>query len=170
MNVIFRTSITLLGCLLFFIWGAVGDALLNIIPCAKTDDKFHLYLPPLTQLLENSFPLNQYYFFFYVSPVFCAAQLIILLLTSSKKPLVASHYFSEGSLLILIFFGLYFGCFVLAVLMPFHLLVATEVGPMTTLNIITSIFDYALWLGVFALLARLIVNWLKEIRITKNKR
>jgi hypothetical protein len=149
-----RLVITILACLMFLVFGAVGDELLNFLPHTKTD-----FLPALTQIVVHSFPLNQYDFFWCVSPVFCAAMFIVLLLTSSKKPIIAPHHFAEGALLVLILFGLYFGCFLLAIIMPFHLLLAAmDNQPMTALNIGTRILNYALWLVVAALVVRLIIN------------
>jgi hypothetical protein len=148
----FRLLITILVCLMYFIWGLVGDELLNISPYR------HQPNPPwLTQFLIDSFPLNRGYFFYRVSTVFCASQLIVLLLTASKKPIIAPHHFAEGTFLVLVLFGLYFGCFVLALIIPFHIMGMSE-GKSTALNIITSVLNYALWLAVFALVGRLIVN------------
>jgi hypothetical protein len=149
----FRLVITILACLLFLVLGSVGDALLNLLPYKNLTS-----LPDPTQLVVRSFPLNEYYFFWRVSPVFCAAMFIVLLLTSSKKPIIAPHHFAEGALLVLVLFGIYFGCFVWTMLAPMSLLMAVTPGPPTILNIVTSVVNYALWLMVLALVVRIIIN------------
>ena len=149
-----RLVITFLACLMFLVFGFAGEEVLNIV--------HHTYrsgipLPPLTLLLMHSFPLNAGCFIGSVFP-FCAAMFIVLLLTSSKKPIIAPHHFAEGALLVLLLFGLYLGCFILAIVMPFHLLGIVMPGAPTILNVVTSVVNYALWLTVLALVVRLIVN------------
>ncbi len=153
----FRLFITILACLLFLVLGWVGDELLNLLPYNNT-----LPLPWITQVVVYSFPLNQYYFFWRVSPVFCAAMFLVLMLTSSKKPIIAPHYFAEGALLVLILFGIYFGCFICAVVAPMGVNMAVTPGTPTILNVVTNIFNYALWLTVIALLGRIIFNQFKK--------
>jgi hypothetical protein len=136
---------------LVLIWGAAGDALMNLMPWSWQ----HKGIPiaSVTSLFMDSFPLNRGFFTLHVSGGFCAAVIAVFLLTSTKRALLPSHCFVEGTLLLLMLFGFCFGALLWAALIPSQLLMATG-GSTSWLEIIVYVLNGSLWIAVFALMAR----------------
>ena len=149
-----RVCITILACLLFLVFGLIGQELPNLL-AIMGDPQHKLYLPGLTWIYREAFPFNCYVFFTASMP-FCAGMIAVLLLSFQSNPATASVKFLERSFIITLLYGIHFGLNLYALLIPHHLLMAM-MNPEKSWNFINVVLDSAnavLWLAVVVLAVR----------------
>jgi len=157
-----RIFIAILICLIFLAFGILGEILRNEFTVAFTESPYRyphgLPLPPLTQAILPSFPLNLGRFYESCYP-FCAAVLVILILTFQSPPIIKPDRFASYCLAICFSFAFYFWLFAIALAQP-YLILLTGIGPEgpqdTILNTFFVVMNCLLWIGAFLLFLRAI--------------
>jgi hypothetical protein len=114
-----RTIITLLMCATFLMFGFLGEELLNVFQVLSRGQE---YLPEMTLLMKESFPINCGFFLFSTFP-FCIAVFVIFLATSQKPPLISRDRFVDYNFIVCLVYALYYAVFLTALVSPYHLLI-----------------------------------------------
>jgi hypothetical protein len=148
-----RVCITILACFLFFVLGAVGEVMPNLF-YGHGYPKDDTVLPSITRFYEASFPINSERFILSSLP-FYAAMIGALLFSFQSNPGTASQKFLEHTLIIVLLYGIHFGCYILALLAPCMLNLGVEMQPWTFLNGTLVVAGIVLWLTVLVLFIRL---------------
>jgi hypothetical protein len=142
---------------MFLVWGLFADEVLNLVAVHLEKES---ELPGVTWVTLRTFPLNNHVFSANVSLAFCGGMMIILLLTFSTKPILAPTRFLECTAIAILLFWVSLGFYLLALVLPFHLLMIEE-RPMTILNYVLEGVTTATWMIVAGLLIRMILIWRK---------
>jgi len=158
-----RIIMTLLMCATFLILGTLGEQLLNLLEFALGKQE---YLPGITLIIRQCFPLNCGFFLYSTLP-FCAAAIVVLLASFQTPSLIPLGRFIDCNFVICLVFAFYYGVFLTGLVMPFHLLL-TKMNPSFNLvNWCVAILTGVLVAFAVFLFVRMI--WQKrKVRATKS--